>query len=1119
MLSWPATTQPILGEQVSEDGNVASLAGSNLDDAASLLPSNIQPRAYQLSLFKRALQDNAIVLLETGTGKTLVAVMLIQWFAQRAIASPAAPESLPQQRRPRRKIRVFLNNTVALAHQQARVIAQHSTQKVKELVGSMSIDEWDEARWTTEWETSSVLVMIHQVLLNALRAGLVRISDIDLLVFDECHHARGHHPYALIMREFYDHCPAHDRPHIFGMTASPLNSCQSASESVMHLRAMLDSSVCTVDLTASHDAPPTQPKSICYEYALPPQYADTALTLELAAQCSNSTVIAEGLKVVPVVLALLGPFGVDQMWHHYIHQWHRKMRMRPAQLKLTAARKPQPAMMVTPLATSAESTSEASSDSASPDPAASNTLSVDISAEIAEELQPRIPELSSISGSGTVANTDPLDDVVYLKRALAIDHNFGGNALTRYSDCLGGALPVPYGSHDSMDVDVSAEPASEQHLPLPQQPSFVSGSESWDSIRELLSPQVNRLLGILHQWKNRPQDLRGIVFTSRRLTAVLLVYIISQISELSFIRADVLLGASQKPGSSMNRPIRSGSVRTANQLTLADFASGNLNLIFATQVAEEGVDIQPCNVVIRFDMPNTATSLIQSRGRARMSNSQFIVMVPEMSDSERSLATSDGAAGGGAIAVLPDEDVGSAGLADAMQGARRQPSIPEHKASFTDYLKLVDMEKCMREWCQAESKANDSQAADGVVVAGDLHTEYGRLLRQMHASLILDNSSLGGDMDEPWIESRDATGHIYMVKSTQARITYMSAVPIVYRYVQLLPQDSFCTLAPLFEFETVVHHQEPATPDTTTASAKKKKKAKPIPISLYRCKITLPANAALRQVAGPLMPNKKLAKQVAAFRAAKKLHQLGAIDDNLVPVNELSISEPDDSAVVVDSPAEAGSQKRVKGARSSVKFYEAFVPEQFVPPPCTPASTRSDDMADSSSDGCESNNYQPFPWHMYLVSLKHPDSLDSARVIVALARPLPIDTKVPLFTEQFASGLTELDSSVTLVEPVYCGSQVLSSEQVDLLASFSSKLLVRVLRIAQTWETAKIGVLLAPSLLDGSGIDFGLAEHMFLDRSRVHEKSNGCYQQWVGKIVMDGLDYGKLKTVEQLCED
>ncbi|KAJ2832569.1 Dicer-like protein 1, partial [Coemansia furcata] len=1092
----------------------------------------MQPREYQLSLFKRALQDNAIVLLETGTGKTLVAVMLIQWFAQRAITNPAVPVGAPEQadlQRPRRKIRVFLNNTVALAHQQARVIAQNSGQKVKELVGSMSIDEWDEGRWTTEWEGSSVLVMIHQVLLNALRAGLVRISDIDLLVFDECHHARGHHPYALIMREFYDHCPAHDRPHIFGMTASPLNSHQSASESVMHLRAMLDSSICTVDLTASHDAPPTQPKSICYEYALPPEYADTALTLALAAQCGGSTVIEAGLKVAPVVLTLLGPFGVDQMWHHYIHQWHRKMRLRPAPLKPAAARKTQIQLLgqpqtqqTTPEAAGAESTSEASSedvsDSSSPDSPTLNTLSVDISEEIAEELQ---PQASDTDIRTIVTATESLDDVAYLRRALTIDHSFGGSALTRYSGHLGGAMSAPH-NHNGMDVDVPYEPAGEHH-PLPQLRNLVASPESWDNIRELLSPQVNRLLGILHQWQGRPQDLRGIVFTSRRLTAVLLVYIISQISEFSFIRADVLLGASQKPGSSMDRPIRSGSVRTANQLTLADFANGNLNLIFATQVAEEGVDIQPCNVVVRFDMPNTATSLIQSRGRARMSNSQFIVMVPEMSASERSMAAPDDVVAD-IVTALPDEDVDGAYPADAMQGAKRQRSIPEHTASFTDYLRLVSLEKCMREWCQAESKANDSQVADGVIVAGGLHTEYGRLLRHLRVSLVLDDSLPGGDMDEPWIESRDATGRIYMVKSTQARITYLSAVPIVHRYVQLLPQDSFCLLAPVFEFESVAHHQEPASPsETAPAPAKKKKKAKPILVTLYRCKVTFPANAALRQVSGPLMPNKKLAKQVTAYRAAKKLHQLGAIDDNLVPVSELSTSELDvDNGAVadeLDSQAEAGSQKRVKGARSSVNSYETIVPEQFVPPPCTPSSTSSCDMSVTSNECCEDGEYQSFPWHMYLVSLKHPDSPDYARVVLATARPLPVDTKVPLYTEQFASGLTELDSSATLIEPAYLGSQVLSAEQVDLLAAFSSKLLVRVLRTAQFWETAKVGVLLAPPLPDGSGIDFDVAKNLYSNRSRIYENSNGCYEQWVDKMVMDGLDYGRLKVVERLCDD
>jgi endoribonuclease Dicer len=45
-----------------------------------------------------------------------------------------------------------------------------------------------------------------------------------LLIFDECHHGIKRHPYNVIMREFYDSCPEADRPRVFGMTASPLNS-------------------------------------------------------------------------------------------------------------------------------------------------------------------------------------------------------------------------------------------------------------------------------------------------------------------------------------------------------------------------------------------------------------------------------------------------------------------------------------------------------------------------------------------------------------------------------------------------------------------------------------------------------------------------------------------------------------------------------------------------------------------------------------------------------------------------------------------------------------------------------------------------------------------------------
>jgi endoribonuclease Dicer len=47
----------------------------------------------------------------------------------------------------------------------------------------------------------------------------------------------------------------------------------------------------------------------------------------------------------------------------------------------------------------------------------------------------------------------------------------------------------------------------------------------------------------------------------------------------------------------------------------------------ATQVLEEGVDVPSCHLVIRFDLPATARGFIQSRGRARMPNSDYVLLV------------------------------------------------------------------------------------------------------------------------------------------------------------------------------------------------------------------------------------------------------------------------------------------------------------------------------------------------------------------------------------------------------------------------------------------------------------------------------------------------------------
>jgi len=52
-----------------------------------------------------------------------------------------------------------------------------------------------------------------------------------------------------------------------------------------------------------------------------------------------------------------------------------------------------------------------------------------------------------------------------------------------------------------------------------------------------------------------------------------------------------------------------------------------VNIIVATSILEEGLDVESCNLVIRFDPCHTVCSFIQSRGRARMQNSDYILMV------------------------------------------------------------------------------------------------------------------------------------------------------------------------------------------------------------------------------------------------------------------------------------------------------------------------------------------------------------------------------------------------------------------------------------------------------------------------------------------------------------
>lgn len=63
------------------------------------------------------------------------------------------------------------------------------------------------------------------------------------------------------------------------------------------------------------------------------------------------------------------------------------------------------------------------------------------------------------------------------------------------------------------------------------------------------------------------------------------------------------------------------------QAILQDFHQGKCQVLVATSVLEQGIDVTACGVVICFDGINSMKSMIQTRGRARKKAAHFIAFV------------------------------------------------------------------------------------------------------------------------------------------------------------------------------------------------------------------------------------------------------------------------------------------------------------------------------------------------------------------------------------------------------------------------------------------------------------------------------------------------------------
>jgi endoribonuclease Dicer len=118
--------------------------------------------------------------------------------------------------------------SVPLVKQQAEYISLHTHLEVGQYIGEMKVDNWSGSKWEAEFHQKHVLVMTMTIFKNLILEHFLTFERVNLLVFDECHHAVKNHDYVQIMRLFNMWCenPAHDPDDmkILGLTASLIPS-------------------------------------------------------------------------------------------------------------------------------------------------------------------------------------------------------------------------------------------------------------------------------------------------------------------------------------------------------------------------------------------------------------------------------------------------------------------------------------------------------------------------------------------------------------------------------------------------------------------------------------------------------------------------------------------------------------------------------------------------------------------------------------------------------------------------------------------------------------------------------------------------------------------------------
>ncbi|XP_077201385.1 antiviral innate immune response receptor RIG-I isoform X2 [Paroedura picta] len=151
-------------------------------------------------------------------------------------------------------------------------------------------------------------------------------------------------------------------------------------------------------------------------------------------------------------------------------------------------------------------------------------------------------------------------------------------------------------------------------------------ASSQDEFNE--NPKLEEITFILEEeYRLKPQT-RSILFVKTRALAAALKNWVEESPQLRHLKPDVLMGRGKRnQNTGMTLPNQKGILDSFK-------SNGDSKMLIATSVADEGIDIAQCNLVLLYEYTGNVIKMIQVRGRGRAKDSKCILVTSKSKQAE-----------------------------------------------------------------------------------------------------------------------------------------------------------------------------------------------------------------------------------------------------------------------------------------------------------------------------------------------------------------------------------------------------------------------------------------------------------------------------------------------------